>query len=171
MISKSNKALTLTLGLGLGLALDMTVVPSVSFSAGANTTSSLNTSTKSETSRYGKQSKGRFNEAKNLIAQKKFYESYLFLITLPLKSKDEADRQNLLGFSARKSGQLERAANHYKSALKIDPNHKGALEYQGELFLLVGQKSKAENNLKLLKEECPLGCLEVTQLEAAINKF
>ena len=74
----------------------MTVVPSVSFSAGANTTSSSSTSTKSETSRYGKPSKGRFNEAKSLISQKKFYDSYLFLLTLPTKSKDEADRQNFL---------------------------------------------------------------------------
>tara|TARA_Y200000002_G_C22588517_1_gene624082 strand:+ start:478 stop:981 length:504 start_codon:yes stop_codon:yes gene_type:complete len=167
MINKSKKFLTLP----LGLALAMAVIPSASFSAGANTTSSLSTSIISETSRYSKQSKGRFSEAKSLIAQKKFHESYLFLLTLPIKSKDEADRQNLLGFSARKSGQLEKAANHYKSALKIDPNHKGALEYQGELFLVVGQKSKAENNLKLLKAECPVGCLELTQLEASINKF
>ena len=165
MFKKSNKAATLT------LALAMTVVPSTIFSAGANTASSSSTSTKSETSRYGKQSTGRFNEAKSLISKKKFYESYLILLTLPTKSKDEADRQNLLGFSARKSGQLGKAANHYERALKIDPKHKGALAYQGELFLLAGQKSKAENNLNLLKVECPLGCLEVTELEAAINKF
>ena len=88
-----------------------------------------------------------------------------------MKIKDEADRQNLLGFTARKYGELDKAASHYIRALEIDPKHKGALEYQGELFLALGQMEKALNNLRLLKSQCQLGCLEVTQLQAAIDKF
>ena len=55
--------------------------------------------------------------------------------------------------------------------LKLEPNNKIALEYQGELFLALGQMGKALNNLRLLKSQCQLGCLELTQLKAAIDKF
>ena len=51
---------------------------------------------------------------------------------------DEADRQNLLGFRQKI---IDKATFHYEQALRIDPNHKGALE-KGELFLSLGQKVK-----------------------------
>ena len=37
-------------------------------------------------------------------------------------AKDDADIQNLLGFSYRKSGNLDEAAKHYDKALGLDPN-------------------------------------------------
>ncbi len=54
-------------------------------------------------------------------------------------------------FSYRKTGDLDRAASHYDQALKLDPKHKGALEYQGELFLMQGNRAAAEANLAKLK--------------------
>ena len=165
MASKSNRLGSLIFTLGL------IVFPSVALSAGAETNSSASESVESDSSRYGKSSKGRFQEAKSLINQKKFIAAYSLLDSISMKSKDEADRQNLLGFTARKHGELDKAASHYKRALEIDPKHKGALEYQGELFLMLGQMGKALNNLKLLKSQCQLGCLELTQLKAAIDRF
>jgi tetratricopeptide (TPR) repeat protein len=44
----------------------------------------------------------------------------------------------ILGFSFRKMGNLDKAAFYYEKALTISPKHKGALEYQGEMFLTLG---------------------------------
>ena len=85
--------------------------------------------------------------------------------------KDDPDGWTLLAFTNRKLTNFSKAEELYEKALKLEPNNKIALEYQGELFLALGQMEKALNNLRLLKSQCQLGCLEVTQLKAAIDKF
>ena len=47
--------------------------------------------------------------------------------------KPSADVYNLMGFSLRKSGDYKQAYAYYRKALDLDPTHKGALEYLGEL--------------------------------------
>jgi Flp pilus assembly protein TadD len=79
-----------------------------------------------------------------------------------------ADVYNLLGFSLRKSGDRESGATFYRKALDFDANHKGALEYQGELFVELGQIDKAKANLAKLATLCPSGCEEREDLEKAI---
>ncbi|MGE0417748.1 MAG: tetratricopeptide repeat protein [Acetobacteraceae bacterium] len=81
----------------------------------------------------------------------------------------DADVYNLLGFASRKTGALDRAAGYYRQALDMEPNHRGALEYQGELFLQRGDRAGAERNLPRLKVLCPSGCEEREDLEAAIK--
>lgn len=81
----------------------------------------------------------------------------------------DADVFNLLGFSLRKSGDLERARVYYDKALAMNANHLGALEYQGELFLLTGDRAAAERNLARLHALCPSGCEELEDLQAAIK--
>tara|TARA_E500000178_G_scaffold314982_1_gene333611 strand:+ start:1408 stop:1851 length:444 start_codon:yes stop_codon:yes gene_type:complete len=81
---------------------------------------------------------------------------------------NNADIQNYLGFAYRKSGKLEESGRHYTKALDLDPDHKGALEYQGELFLMTGKPEKAQANLARLVTLCPGGCSERADLEAAI---
>ena len=53
--------------------------------------------------------------------------------------------QNLLGFAYRKTGRWTRRP-YYEQALRLDPKHKGTLEYQGELFLMLKDKASAEAN-------------------------
>ena len=60
---------------------------------------------------------------------------------------------------------------YYKSALALDSKHKGALEYQGELFLLLGDKAGAEKNLQKLDKICWLGCSELDDLRTAIRNY
>jgi Flp pilus assembly protein TadD len=79
-----------------------------------------------------------------------------------------ADVYNLLGFSLRKSGDQKTAYTFYTKALEFDANHKGALEYQGELFVETGQLEKAKANLARLVTLCPSGCEEREDLEKAI---
>ncbi|WP_176559497.1 tetratricopeptide repeat protein [Rubellimicrobium roseum] len=78
-----------------------------------------------------------------------------------------ADALNLMGFALRKAGRLGEAAPFYQAALRADPRHRGALEYQGELFLLLGDRAAAEANLAKLTELCGT-CEEREELAAAL---
>ena len=79
-----------------------------------------------------------------------------------------ADVWNLLGFSHRKMGNYKEADIAYRKSLIYQPDHKGALEYQGELFIATNQLDKARANLELLETLCPTGCEERSDLEAAL---
>ena len=83
---------------------------------------------------------------------------------------DEADRLNLLGFTARKSGNLTAAGDFYEQALAINPRHTGALEYQGELFIQLGKIELAKANLEKIDKICWLPCNAERDLKKAIEK-
>ena len=59
----------------------------------------------------------------------------------------------------------------YGEALEIDPNHKGALEYQGELFIQTNRIDLAYQNLNKLDELCPNSCFELEQLKESLLKY
>jgi tetratricopeptide (TPR) repeat protein len=80
---------------------------------------------------------------------------------------DNADALNLMGYAARNAGDLDRAASYYRAALIAEPEHLGALEYQGELFLMQGDRAGAEANLARLTELCG-ACEEREELAAAL---
>jgi len=86
-------------------------------------------------------------------------------------SKNDPDIYNYLGYSFRKINNLDKAAFYYDKALSLSPKHKGALEYQGEMFLTLGQLEKAEDNLKKLEKICFLGCEEEKMLKESISKY
>lgn len=112
-----------------------------------------------------------YNEAVALIKAENYLDAITKLKKAEQSAKDDADIQNLLGFSYRKFGKLDKAATHYDKALNLDPKHRGALEYQGELFLMLGDKAAAKDNLEKLDKICWLGCEELDELRAAIEKF
>lgn len=78
------------------------------------------------------------------------------------------DVYNLLGFSLRNGGDYQTAYTYYRKALEFDPEHKGALEYLGELYVKTGEIAKAREHVVLLKKLCPQGCEELEDLEQAI---
>lgn len=80
----------------------------------------------------------------------------------------EADAYNLLGYSFRKSKDFNRAERNYMRALRLNPDHKGALEYVGELYLETNRREKAEESLARLEELCPQGCEELEDLREAM---
>ena len=111
-----------------------------------------------------------FAKAYQLIAGKKYAEAYKELKSVDAPNKSD-DLNNLLGFTARKSGNLEAAAKYYDKALEINPKHVGALQYQGELFITLGKIEKAKQNLEKIGKLCWLfSCNEEKLLEAAIEK-
>ena len=106
---------------------------------------------------------------RDLIAKKNFTAA---LAALKIADKDfanNADINNLLGYTARNLKQYANAAAYYTKALKIDPNHLGALEYQGELFMLTKKSAQAKKNLAKLKSLCGLTCEEYLDLKKAIG--
>jgi len=109
--------------------------------------------------------------AMKLIKKKSYSSAIENLLKAEKYNKKDADIYNYLGFSHRKIGDLEKAALYYNKALTISPNHQGALEYQGEMFLTLGQLPKAEANLKKLGKLCFLGCKEEKMLKESILKF
>lgn len=84
-----------------------------------------------------------------------------------------ADWNNLMGYSLRKgrSPDLEGAERFYDTALRIDPNHRGALEYSGELYLMKGELPKAEERHARLVKLCAVPCEELDDLTKAIEQY
>jgi tetratricopeptide (TPR) repeat protein len=100
-------------------------------------------------------------------------EKYTTALT-SLKSADKsypnnADVNNLLGYTSRKLKQYTQAGTYYTKALKIDSKHLGALEYQGELFMILKKTSSAKSNLAKIKVICGTSCEEYIDLKKAIG--
>ena len=62
---------------------------------------------------------------------------------------------------------LSEAARYYDAALKANPKHLGALEYQGEMFVETGAYDKARMNLNMLAALCGT-CEEFMDLQTAL---
>lgn len=93
-----------------------------------------------------------------------------------LQSADEvnsADWNNLMGYSLRKKQPPDLAASekYYQAALKIDPSHRSAMEYYGELLLMKQDLPGAEAMLARLDKACLFGCEEYSDLKASISKY
>jgi Flp pilus assembly protein TadD len=84
-----------------------------------------------------------------------------------------ADWNNLLGYSLRKKQppDLVGAEKYYQAALKIEPDHRGALEYYGKLKLINNDLPGAEVLLARLDKACTFGCEEYSDLKGAVQKY
>lgn len=106
-----------------------------------------------------------------LIEGEKYQQAITELDKALVDAPDNADLINLLAYSNRKLGNFDTALDYYLKALKIDPEHRGANEYLGELYLQLGQLEKAEERLSVLDKECFFGCDEYDKLEEAIEEY
>ena len=79
----------------------------------------------------------------------------------------DPDILNHYAYSLRKTQNLIKAEEYYKKALSIDPSHRGALEYIGELYVDTKRLDLANATLKKL-ENCR--CEEYAELKSYINK-
>jgi len=108
-------------------------------------------------------------KSRSLIASKKYKEALTELKKVDKSYPNNADVNNLLGFASRKLSQYKQAGTYYTKALKIKPDHLGALEYQGELFVLTKDITKAKANLAKLKKACGTSCAEYLDLKKSIG--
>ena len=82
-----------------------------------------------------------------------------------------ANAYNWLAYSTRQAGDAQRAVPIYKKALAIDPKHRGAHEYIGEAYLVLGDLPKAKEHLAVLDKLCFLPCSEYSDLKKAVQAF
>ncbi len=137
---------------------------------GGSSSSSSSTSYSSSNDSGSYKSANRFGEINKLIKLEKFAEAHKMLKKMKKVVTDEADRLNLLGYTARKSGDFNTAGDYYQQALALNPRHTGALEYQGELFLQLGKIDLAKANLAKIDKICWLPCNAERELKKAIEK-
>jgi len=112
-----------------------------------------------------------FQKAEYLIKGEQYEEAIPLLQNVVADNPRDADAWNYLGFASRKLGKNEEALVYYHKALAIDPRHKGAHEYLGELHLQMNDLAKAEEEQTALKGLCPTGCEELEDLEADIADY
>ena len=113
------------------------------------------------------ESASTYADAKAKIDAEDYAAALPLLDKITSEEPQNADAWNLRGFANRKLGNMDVAATSYTAALKINPGHLGALEYQGEMYLELGQTDAAKANLKTLQGLCGT-CEEATDLAEAI---
>jgi Tfp pilus assembly protein PilF len=84
-----------------------------------------------------------------------------------------ADYHNLLAYAIRHTANpnMDLVFKHYGEALRIDPKHRGAHEYIGEAYLMVGNVAKAKEHLAALDKLCFFSCEEFRDLKKAIERY
>jgi Flp pilus assembly protein TadD len=113
----------------------------------------------------------KLTQARSLIKDKKWAEAIDELKRV--SDPANADWNNLMGYSLRKAKtpDLDGAERFYNEALRINPSHRGALEYSGELYLIKSDLATAEKRLAVLDKACTFGCEEYTDLKKAIERY
>ncbi len=74
-----------------------------------------------------------------------------------------------LGFVNRKLGHFDAAESYYRNALAVQPDHRGAMEYYGELKVVRGDIDGARALLARLEAECAYGCAEADELRRWVD--
>jgi len=108
-----------------------------------------------------------FTAAKALVDAGLYDTAMPKLTALDSATPDDPDILNLIGFTLRKTGHPDQALDYYNRALAQDPDHLGANEYLGELYLELKQPVKATERLAVLQKACG-GCEEYQELKEKI---
>jgi len=108
-------------------------------------------------------------QAQAAIDKKDFNAALPLLQAAVRKAPTDADAWNLMGYAHRKLGMKDKALEYYQKALSIDKEHRGALEYLGELYLETGRPQDAIAMLKRLDDACLFGCDEYDDLKKALR--
>ena len=133
-------------------------------------------SSNSDSSTTSDQINSLYELAEKHIYNKK-YDKSLKLLKKLTKREDlgtrRADIYNLLGFSYRKleNPELDKSFAAYMMALEIDPEHAGAHEYLGELYLMRDQKNQAMRMLSKLENLVGKNAEEYKDLLQAIENY
>jgi tetratricopeptide (TPR) repeat protein len=110
-----------------------------------------------------------YQDMLKLIKNEKYSEAIKGLekILEQNKYKQDPDILTHYAFALRKTKNFPKAEEYYLKALSIDPKHRGALEYIGELYVDTKRLELANATLKKL-ENCR--CEEYAELKNYINK-
>ena len=93
-----------------------------------------------------------YARAQTAIAQVDYETAIGHLDKVLAAQPNNPDVLNLMGFSKRKLGDQSEALEYYNKALDLQPNHFGANEYLGELYLELKNVTKAQQRLAVLQQ-------------------
>jgi Flp pilus assembly protein TadD len=108
-----------------------------------------------------------YAEAQAAVDAGNFPAAQRILAQLTVAEPENPDVWNLFGYASRNMELMGPALEAYEVALTLDPNHLGALEYQGVLYVQLNRLEDAQKNLAKLKDLCT-NCEQMLDLEAAI---
>jgi tetratricopeptide (TPR) repeat protein len=112
-------------------------------------------------------------QASSATAQKNWPRAQAILKDAVAANPGNPDYHNLYAYSIRKgaSPDMNLVFKHYNEALRIDAKHRGAHEYIGEAYLMVGNVAKAKEHLSTLDKLCFFPCQEYSDLKRAVSDF
>jgi tetratricopeptide (TPR) repeat protein len=112
-------------------------------------------------------------QVSNATARKDWPQAQAVLRDAVARDPANADYHNLYAYSIRKGANpdMNLVFKHYNEALRLDPKHRGAHEYIGEAYLMVGNLPKAKEHLSSLNKLCFFPCQEFTDLKRAVSDF
>lgn len=119
-------------------------------------------------------SSGSFDEyatAIRLIHHEKYGDAIPHLQSALADKPHSADILNYLGYTERMVGNYRYSLAYYQKALTEDPDHKGAHEYLGELYLNLHDLPSAQAQLATLQKLCDGSCDEVDALTKSIATY
>ena len=108
--------------------------------------------------------------AGNALSKKDWPAAQAILREALQKIPDNASYHNMFAYAVRKDANpdMNLVFKHYNEALRLNPKHRGAHEYIGEAYLMVGNVGKAKEHLGVLDKLCFFPCQEYTDLKKAI---
>lgn len=106
--------------------------------------------------------------AVRMINEARYEDAIASLLGAQAEIGPHPDVLNYLGFAHRKLGRFDAAKSFYAQALAINPDHLGANEYLGELYVELGDLEAARRRLAKLDRLCAFGCAEREDLARLI---
>ena len=148
-----------------GLLCMAWVLPWGAHAAGGSDTPAWNASSKGDDA--------ALKPAKASLAAGDYVAAQAQLKTALAADPGSADLNNLYAYALRKGPNPDMALvfKHYEDALRIDPKHRGAHEYIGEAYLMVGNPAKAKEHLAALDKLCLFSCEEYDMLKKAVASY
>ena len=105
------------------------------------------------------------------IKAERFAEAIPLLQRVVGRDQRNADAFNWLAYATRRNGDPAASLPIYEKALAIDSKHRGAHEYIGEAYLMLGNVAKAREHLSRLDALCFLPCSEYRDLKKALEQY
>jgi len=154
-----------TMFTAMALALAATLPAATGFAAGTSSSSSSSSSSASSSS-----GPSDYQKAVDLIDDEEYSDAIPLLEKVVAADSKNADAFNYLGYANRKLGKHSEALGYYQHALALKPNHLGANEYLGELYLEMKLLPEAEQRLAVLQKACG-SCEEYEDLKEEIDDY
>ena len=109
-----------------------------------------------------------FAAGKRALAVEHWQDAIRSLNLAGVRDPASADIQNYIGYAHSRLSQLGPAMGHFQRALILNPRHRAARAHLGELFLVLGEPLKANEQLAALRQICLIPCEETSRLASAI---